>query len=90
MAVLPRERLDEHVIPFIHIGIEYFAPIKVKLLRRNLRRWHCLFTCITIRAVHIKLAQPLETDSCLAAVSRFFTRRGYPKTIMSDDERKFN
>ena len=89
MADLPRERLDEHVLPFTHTGVDYFGPFEVKFLRRTLKRWCCLFTCLTTRAVHIEVAQSLDTESCLAAVTRFIARRGYPNTIISDNGTNF-
>ena len=85
MADLPRERLDEHVFPFTHTGVDCFGPFEVKFLRCTLKRWRCLFTCLTTRAVHIEVAQSLDTESCLAAVTRFIARLGYPKTIISDN-----
>ena len=89
MADLPRERPDEHVLPFTHTGVDYFGPFAVKFLRRALKRWCCLFTCLTTRAVHIEVAQSLDTESCLAAVTRFIARRGYPHTISSDNGANF-
>ena len=89
MVDLPRERLDEHVFPFTHTGVDYFGPIEVKILRRTLKRWCCLFTCLTTRAVHIEVAQSLDTESCLAAVTRFIARRGYPSAIISDNGTNF-
>ena len=67
MADLPRERLNEHVFPFTHTGVDYFGPIELKFLRHTLKRWSCLFTCLTTRALHIKVAQSLDTESFLAA-----------------------
>ena len=89
MADPPRERLDEHVLPFTHTGVDYFGPFEPKFLRLTLKRWCCLFTCQTTRAVHIEVAQSFDTESCLAAVTRFIARRGYPSTIISDNETNF-
>ena len=86
MADLPREWLDEHVFPFTHT---YFGLFEVKLLRRILKRWCYLFTCLTTRAVHIEVAQSLNTESCLDTVTRFIARRGYPNTIISDNGTNF-
>ena len=52
MADLHRERLDEHLFPFTHTGIDFFGPFEVKFLRRTMKRWCCLFTSLTTRAVH--------------------------------------
>ena len=52
--------------------------------RRTLRRWCCLFNCLTTRLVHIEVAQSLDTESCLAAVTRFIARRDYTSTVISD------
>ena len=87
--IYPRERLDEHVFPFTHTGVDYFGPFELKFLRRTLKRWCCLFTCLTTRAVHIEVAQSLDIESCLAAVTRFIARRGYPSTIISDNGTNF-
>ena len=89
MADLPRERLDEHVFPFTHTGIYYFGPSEVKFLGRTWKRWCCLFICLTTRAVHIEVTQSLDTESYLAAVTRFIERRGYPNTIISDNGTSF-
>ena len=89
MADLRRERLDEHVFPFTHTGVNYFVPFEVKFLRCTSRRWRCLFTCLTTRAVHIEVAQSLDTESCLSAVTRIIARRGYRSTIISDNGTNF-
>ena len=89
MADLPRERLDENLFPFTITGVDYFGPFEVKSLRRTLKKWCCLFTCLTTRAVHFEVAQSLDIESCLAAVTRFIARRGYPNTINSDNSANF-
>ena len=88
MADIPRQWLDEQVFPFIHTGVDYFGPFEMKFLRRTLKRWCCLFICLTTRAVHIEVTQSLDTESCLAAVTRFIARRVYPNTIISDNGTK--
>ena len=88
MTGLPRERLDEHVFPFTHTGVDYFGLFAVKFLRRTLKIRCCLFTCPTTRAVHIEVAQSLDTESCIDAVTRVIARRGYPSTLINDKEKK--
>ena len=89
MADLHRERLDEKVLPLFHTGGDYFDPFEVKFLRRTTKRCCCLFTCLTNRGVHIEVAQSLDTESCLAAVTRFIARRGYLNTIINDNGTNF-
>ena len=79
MADLSEERLDASTA-FTNVGVDYFGPFIVKIGRRNEKRWCCLFTCLTMRAVHIEVVPKLDTDSCLKAIMRFIARRGKPIT----------
>ena len=88
MADLPEERLDASTA-FTNVGIDYFGPFLVKIGDRNEKRWCCLFTCLTMRAVHIEVVPKLDTDSCLNAIMRFIARRGKPNTIISDNGTNF-
>ena len=45
----------------------------------------CLFTCLTIRAVHIDVTRNLQKSSCIMAFQRFFNRRGLPERFHSDN-----
>ena len=58
MADLP-ERLDAST-DFTNVGVDYFGPFTVKIGRRNKKRWCCLFTCLTVRAVHIEVVPKLD------------------------------
>ena len=89
MADLPKERLTDQVYPFTNTGVDYFGPFEVKLLRRSMKRWCCLFTCLTTRAVHIEVVPSLDTESCLGALTRFIARRGKPQSILSDNGTNF-
>ena len=88
MAELPEERLVASN-PFTNVGVDYFGPFIVKIGRRQEKRWCCLFTCLTIRAVHIEVVPKLDSDSCLNAIARFIARRGKPRTIISDNGTNF-
>ena len=89
MAYLPRERLQERVFPFANTGVYYFGPFEVKFMRKTMKRWCCLFTCLTTRAVHIEVVPSLEAESCLTAITLFIARRGKPATIFSDNGTNF-
>ena len=56
MADLPSCRVTPGNPPVFFIGIEYFGPIMVKQGRNRLKRYGCVFTCLTMRAVHLKMS----------------------------------
>ena len=84
MAKLPKDRITPHEPPFTYVGVDYFGPIEVKQGRSRVKRWGCLFTCLTVRAIHLEVAHSLNTDSMINALRRFINLRGYPKEIRSD------
>ena len=86
MADLPKERLEERVFPFANTGVDYFGPFEVRFMRKSMKRWFCLFTCLTTRAVHVEVVPSLEADACLAAITRFNARRRKPNILPSDNE----
>ena len=89
MSELPVVRIEDNVTPFTNNGVDYFGPFSIKLFRRTVKRWICLFTCLSVRAVHMEIVQSLDTQSCLDAVHRFIARRGKPKTVISDNGTNF-
>ena len=88
MADLPEEGLVASTV-FTNVGVDYFGPFKVKIGRRNEKRWCCLFTCLSVRAVHIEIVPKLDTDSCLNAIMRSIARRGEPVKMISDNGTNF-
>ena len=88
MADLPDERLDTSTA-FTNVGVYFFGSFNWTIGRRNEKRWCCLFTCLTMRVVHIEVVPKLDTDSCFNAVMRFIVRRGKPSTIISDNGTNF-
>ena len=90
MAPLRQEQASTGGRPFKHSGVDYFGPIETKFGRRGrIKRWVCLFTCLSTRAVHIELAYALNTESFLGAYSRFVNRRGRPDSVFSDNGTNF-
>lgn len=85
MGQLPIERLTPNVPVFTYTGIDYFGPMIVKVRRTNVKRYGVLFTCLTVRAIHIEIANDLTTDACIMAIRRFIARRGCPVKIFSDN-----
>ena len=88
MANLPFSRTTIEP-PFTYCGVDLFGPIEVKEGRRVLKRYGVLFTCFSLRAVHIELAASLETDSFIQALRRFIGRRGAVREIISDKGTNF-
>ena len=89
MADLPRSRLVSNEQPFLYVGIDYFGPILVKRARSQLKRYGCVISCLTTRAVHIEVADNMTTDCFINAFRRFIGRRGQPREVFSDNGTNF-
>lgn len=89
MADLPRCRVEGDSPPFTYTGVDFFGPVIVKRGRSEVKRYGCLFTCLTIRAVHLEISYSLDTDSFVNALHRFVSRRGKPREIWCDNGTNF-
>lgn len=91
MAPLPPRRVTDTLRAFANIGVDFGGPFLVKQGRGKVRqkRYLCLFTCLSTRAVHLEMAYSLDTDSFLNAFWRMTYRRGEPKHITSDNGTNF-
>jgi transposase InsO family protein len=85
MGDLPTERLQHNRRPFTFTGMDFFGPLDVTLGRRKQKRYGVIFTCLTIRAIHIEITDDLTTDSTIMALRRMVARRGQPSVIYSDN-----
>lgn len=86
MADLPEDRVTPDKPPFTYVGVDCFGPFIVRRGRSYPKRYGVLFTCLSIRAVHIEVAYSLDTDSFIDAFRRFMARRGRPEEIRSETE----
>ena len=85
MADLPLCRVTSGNVPFYFTGIDFFGPIMVKQNRSQVKRYGCVFTCLTMRAVHLEVGFSLETDAFINVLRRFINRRGKPHMFYSDN-----
>ena len=86
MADLPDLRLAPHTPPFYYTSCDYFGPYNVKIRRnKQMKHYGVIFTCLNTRAVHLELAVDLSTMEFMQVLRRFFSIRGHPALMMSDN-----
>ena len=85
MADLPVDRVTADQPPFTNVGVDFFGPFFVKRGRAEVKRYGCIFTCLSTRAVHIEVAHSLDTSLFVYALRRFIARRGNPNRTRSDN-----
>ncbi|KAM4049370.1 uncharacterized protein ACNLHF_008390 [Anomaloglossus baeobatrachus] len=88
MANLPTDRLSTDQ-PFSYVGVDVFGPWSVITRRTrggaaSSKRWAVLFTCLSIRAVHIEVIESMDSSCFINALRRFFSIRGPAKQFRSD------
>lgn len=85
MGDLPEARLAHHQRAFTHCGLDLFGYMEVTVGRRREKRYGVLFTCLTVRAIHIEMVSDLTTDALIMALRRMAARRGWPLYLYSDN-----
>lgn len=89
MADLPADRVTPNKPPFSFVGVDCFGPFCVKRARSQVKRYGVLYTCLATRAIHLEVAQSMDTDSFLNSMRRFIARRGVPEVMRSDNGSNF-
>ena len=88
MGQLPPTRLDPDYV-FYNTGLDYAGPYLLKegYVRRpvTIKCWMAVFVCFCTKAVHLELVKDATSESLVACISRFCSRRGLPHTIHSDN-----
>ena len=85
MADLPPERVCPGNPPFTYVGVDLFGPFYVRVGRAQAKRYGCVYTCFTTRAIHLEVLSTLEADSFVNGFVRFISRRGLPLKVWSDN-----
>ena len=62
-----------------------FGIFYAKVGRSEVKRYGCLYTCFSTRAIQIEVLNNLETDTFINGFVRFVSRRGYPQKVWSDN-----
>ena len=84
MAALPDFRL-EICAPFENCGVDCCGPFQVRITgRAKWKVWVVLFTCLTMRAVHLEYVRDMSTSSFINALKRCKSRRPGLRRLYSD------
>ena len=89
MADLPFFRAQANLPVFYHCGVDMFGPMEVVILRRRVKRYGFLFTCLNTRAVKIEIGHSADLSSFLIAMARFRKGPHHPAHIYSDNGSNF-
>ena len=73
--------------PFTFTSTDFSGPLYLK--DSDSKHWICLFTCAVVRAVHLEVVIELSAISFIKCFSRFVSRRGLPKLLISDNANTF-
>ena len=85
MASLSPDRVNPSEPPFSCVGVDCFGPLEVHHGRSLVKQYGVLFTCLSIRAIHIEVVHSLDMDSFINALRRFMAQRGQPLQMRSDN-----
>ena len=88
MSPWPRKKVAKSA-PFTYTGLDYFGPLYIQAGSSKKKVWVCLFTCVTVRAIHLELVKDMTAEQFLLALRRFIARRGKPAQLILDNAPQF-
>jgi len=92
MGSLPQSKIAP-ASPFQVVGVDYAGSFLCK--SGNLRKatitkaYVAVFVCFATKDTHLDVVSDLTSEAFTAAFRRFFSQRGYPKTVCSDNGTNF-
>ncbi|XP_065362180.1 uncharacterized protein LOC135955751 [Calliphora vicina] len=92
MAALPPERTTLSR-PFTNTGVDFAGPFDIKTYAgrgcKVTKGYVLVFVCFATKAIHLEATSDISTQAFLAAFARFFSRRGCPNSLYSDNGTAF-
>ena len=86
MANLPNHITAPDSPPFFYMLCDYFGPLTVKVGRnQTTKHYRVIFNCLSTRAVHLEIATDCTTMEFIQTLCRFYSIRGYPAMMMSNN-----
>ena len=81
-------RLAPSTPPFYYTSCDFFGPYHVKVGRNKTTKYYrVIFTGLNSKAVRLELAVDCLTMEFIQVLRRFFSVRGQPSVIISDNGR---
>ncbi|XP_069968405.1 uncharacterized protein [Bactrocera oleae] len=79
--------------PFYNTGVDYAGPFQIRCSKgrgqKSYKGYIAVFVCMATKAIHLETVSDLSTESFLAALRRFFARRGKSANMYSDNGTNF-
>ena len=91
VAPLAQITLQFNIRVFSNVGIDFTGPFLTMQGREKTRnkRYFCLFTCLSSRAVYLEMTFGLDTTAFLNGFYRTVNRRAVPVKVITDNGRCF-
>ena len=83
---LPKDRVNL-VRPYLHTGVDYTGSIIAREGKKDVKYYMIIFTCLSIRSIHIELVPDMSVNNFVLSLIRFTNLYGIPSHIYSDNGR---